>query len=218
MKKGLKGLKRSIVVFFVLATISFYIIINKGHVGSYALVRLDDSGTESETGEAIIPQISIELEKEYLSSKDKKDTCEVTVTKDGELVTDGATIISSNTEVAKINDDNEVIPVGDGKATITAKYDGLEVSKDIKVITPIKSMSFTSTRSSIKVGKDLQMKLQLTPSNASTSTLSYESSDESIATVDASGIVTGVSKGKVTITVRDSYTETEKKINLNITK
>ena len=218
MKKGLKGLKRSIVVFFVLATISFYIIINKGHVGSYALVKLDDSGTESETGEAITPQISIELEKEYLSSKDKKDTCEVTVTKDGELVTDGATIISSNTEVAKINDDNEVIPVGDGKATITAKYDGLEASKDIKVITPIKSMSFTSTRSSIKVGKDLQMKLQLTPSNASTSTLSYESSDESIATVDASGIVTGVSKGKVTITVRDSYTETEKKINLNITK
>ena len=218
MKKELKGLKRSIVVFFILATISFYIIINKGHIGSYALVKLDEGALESETGENIVPQISMVLEKEYLSSKDKKDTCEIRVTKDGELVTDGATITSSNTDVAKINDDNEIVPVGDGRATITAKYDGLEDSKDIKVITPIKSMSFTSTNSTIRVGKDLQMKLQVTPSSASTETLTYESSDEEIATVNANGIVTGISKGKVTITVRDSYTETEKKVTLNIIK
>ncbi len=218
MKKSLKGLKRSIVAFFILATISFYIIINKGHIGSYALVKLDESALEGSSKETIIPQISMELEKEYLSSKDKKDTCEIKVTKDGEIVTDGAVITSSDTKVAKINDDNEVVPVGDGRATITAKYDGLEASKDIKVITPIKSMSFTSTRSSIKVGKDLQMKLQITPSSASTDTLTYESSDEEIATVNGNGIVTGVSKGKVTITVHDSYTGAEKQVTLNITK
>lgn len=214
----MKGLKRSIAIFFVLAAICFYIVINKGHIGSYALVKIDEEVEDQEDSIKIIPQITMELDKEILSSKDKKDTCEVTVMKDGELVTDGAAIESSNTDVAKINDDNEVVPVGDGRATITARYDGLEASKDIKVITPIKSMSFTSTNSSIKVGKELQMKLQLTPSNASTETLSYESSDEEIATVNANGIVTGISKGKVKITVRDSYTEMEKTISLNIIK
>jgi len=218
MRRELKGLKRSIVVFFILATITFYIIINKGHIGSYALVKLDEKAIESSSEESIAPKILIELEKDILSATDKKDTSEVKVTKDGELVTDGVTISSSDAKVAKINDDNEIVPVGNGRATITAKYDGLEASQDIKVITPIRSMSFTSTRSTIKIGKDLQMKLQITPSGASTDTLVYESSDEEIATVNGNGIVTGVSKGKVTITVRDTYTDTEKHVTLNITK
>ena len=79
-------------------------------------------------------------------------------------------------------------------------------------------MSFTTTNSTVRVGKDLQMKLQVTPSNASLDTLSYESSDEEIATVDSSGIVTGVAPGKVKITVYDSFTETEKTVNLTIRK
>ena len=62
------------------------------------------------------------------------------------------------------------------------------------------------------------MKLQVTPSGASTDTLTYESSDEEIATVNGNGIVTGVSKGKVTITVRDTYTGAEKHVTLTITK
>ena len=56
MRKELKGLKRSIVVFFILATITFYIIINKGHIGSYALVKLDESAVESSTQENIAPK------------------------------------------------------------------------------------------------------------------------------------------------------------------
>ena len=62
------------------------------------------------------------------------------------------------------------------------------------------------------------MKLKLTPSNASTDTLEYKSSDETIATVNQNGIVTGVSAGKVTITIYDSFTDTEKSVNLTIRK
>ena len=60
------------------------------------------------------------------------------------------------------------------------------------------------------------MKLQVTPSDAYIGTLKYISSDENIATVNANGIVTGVSKGKVTITVKDKYTGIEKSVNLTI--
>ena len=94
----------------------------------------------------------------------------------------------------------------------------MDATADIRVITPIKSMTFTSTNSTIRVGKDLQMKLKVSPSDAYIDTLTYTSSDEEIATVDASGIVTGVAPGKVTITVYDSYTDTEKSVKLTIKK
>ena len=101
-------------------------------------------------------------------------------------------------------------------ATVTAKKGELTATTDIHVIKPIKSMNLTSTSKSIKVGNDLQLKLTTTPSDGSIETLTYTSSDESIATVNANGIVTGVSKGKVTITVHDDYTDKEKSVTLTI--
>ena len=62
------------------------------------------------------------------------------------------------------------------------------------------------------------MKLKTTPSGASVSTLKYSSSDEEIATVNANGIVTGISAGKVTITVTDEYTGKEESVDLTIRK
>ncbi len=209
-----KPLIISIIIFIVVSIIALFLVLNKGHIGKIALVP---TSAEAEK-EVILPQLTLELEKEYLSSKDKKDTSTMTVSIDGEVVTEGVEFESSDENVVKINKDNELVPVKDGKATIKAKYDGIEATKDIKVITPIKSMTFTSTNSTIRVGKDLQMKLKVTPSDACIDTLKYSSSDESIATVDNSGIVTGVSAGKVKITVYDSYTETEKTINLTIRK
>lgn len=142
----------------------------------------------------------------------------MTVTIDGENVTEGVEFSSSDEEVVKINEDNKLVAVKDGKSIITATYDGMDATAEIRVITPIKSMTFSSTNSTIRVGKDLQMKLKVTPSDAYIDTLTYTSSDEEIATVDASGIVTGVAPGKVIITVYDTYTETEKSVKLTIKK
>lgn len=209
------ALKISICIFVIIAIVSLVLVLNKGHIGSYALVY---SEPVEEEEEQILPQLKLELSDEYLSSKNKKETATMTVTIDNEIVTEGVTFSSSNEDVVKINDDNELVAVSDGKATITANYDGMDATADIRVITPIKSMTFTSTNSTIKVGKDLQMKLKVSPSDAYIDTLTYTSSDEEIATVDASGIVTGVAPGKVTITVYDSYTDTEKSVKLTIKK
>ncbi len=211
-----KGLIISIIVFLVVALFALYLVLNKGYIGKTSLVSINPT-TEGEQ-EIIKPKLTLEFEKEYLSSKNKKDSSEVTITIDGEIVTQGVKLESSDEDIVKINEDNELIPVSDGKATVRATYDGIEASKDIRVITPIKTMTFTTTNSTVRVGKDLQMKLKVTPSDAYIDTLTYKSSDESIATVDNSGIVTGVSAGKVTITVYDSYTETEKSVNLTIRK
>ena len=207
-----KSLVISIIIFFLVAGAALYLVLNKGHIGEYSLVSLE---TEPEE---IIPVVSLELEKAYLSSQDEEDVCKVIVKVDGVEQTDGVVLESSDENIAKINENNEIVPVEDGKVTIKATYGKSEATADIKVITPIKSMSFTSTNSTIRVNKDLQLKLKVTPSDAYMDTLTYTSSDESIATVSPDGIVTGIAPGKVTITLFDSYTETEKTVNLTIRK
>ena len=215
-----KGLMISIIVFVIVLGVAIFLVLNKGHIGSYSLVDIGQvsSSNGDNQEEVIMPKLTLEIDKDYLSSKDKKDYSEMTVTIDGEVVTDGVEFSSSNDKVVKVNNNDEVVPVGDGKATITAKYDGMEATDEIRVITPIKSMTFTTTNSTVRIGKDLQMKLKVTPNDASMDTLTYTSSDESIATVNGNGIVTGVSAGKVTITVYDSYTDTKKSVNLTIRK
>ncbi len=205
----------SIIIFLIVASVALYLVLNKGHIGTYALVYTEPVSSETEV---ILPQLKLEIDKEYLSSKNKKETATMKVISGDEIVTDGVEFTSSDEKIVKINDDNELVPVADGKATITAKYDGMDAKESIRVITPIKSMTFTATNSTIRVGKDLQMKLKVTPSDAYIDTLQYSSSDEEIALVDGSGIVTGVAPGKVTITVYDSYTEIEKSVNLTIRK
>ena len=207
-----KSLVISIIIFFLVAGAALYLVLNKGHIGEYSLVSLE---TEPEE---IISVVSLELEKAYLSSQDEEDICKVIVKVDGVEQTEGVVLESSDENIAKINENNEVVPVKDGKVTIKATYGKTEATADIKVITPIKSMSFTSTNSTIRVNKDLQLKLKVTPSDAYMDTLTYTSSDESIATVSPDGIVTGIAPGKVTITLFDSYTETEKTVNLTIRK
>ncbi len=213
--KNKRALVISIVIFIIVGILALLLILNKGHIGKYALVNVEPV---DEQEEEILPKLELKLENEYLSSKNKKETVGMTVTIDGETVTDGATFTSSDEKIVKINKNNELVAVSDGKAIITANYDGMTAEATARVITPIKTMNFTTTNSTIRVGKDLQMKLKVTPSDAYIDTLKYTSSDEKIATVDPSGIVTGIAPGKVKITVYDSYTDTEKSVNLTIKK
>lgn len=204
-----KALIISICIFIIVGTLALLLVLNKGHIGSINLVS-----TEPVNEEVIKPKLEISVESKYLSSTKKEETT-LSAVIDGEIVTQGIEYTSSDEDVAKIKN-GKVIAVKDGKATITGIYEGTQSTIEVYVITPIKRMTFTSTSKSINVGKDLQMKLQVTPSDASISTLKYSSSDEDIATVNSNGIVTGVSKGKVTITITDEYTGTEKSVDLTI--
>ena len=212
-----KALIISIIIFVIIACVALHIVLNKGHVGTYALVQIDDAQKEEEV---IQPKLRIEVEQDYLLATKKKETVpiKVSIEGEGEVLLENVELESSDEEVVKINDEYELVAVKDGTATITATYDGIEATQDVKVITPIKSMTFTSTNSTVRIGKDLQMKLQTSPSNAYVKGLEYTSSDDSIAVVDSSGIVTGVSEGSVTITVYDPYTELEKSVKLTIKK
>lgn len=212
-----KSLLISIIIFIMVAACALYLVINKGHIANISLVSTEEENVESE--EEVPPTVEMELDKKFLSSnEDDEDFATAKVVVNGNEMTEGIKLTSSNEKVAKIDEENKIVPVSDGKVTITAEYEDITDTAELRVITPIKTMSFTSTNSTIRVNKDLQLKLKVTPSDAYMDTLTYTSSDESIATVSPDGIVTGIAPGKVTITLFDSYTETEKTVNLTIRK
>lgn len=65
---------------------------------------------------------------------------------------------------------------------------------------PVSSISLGKATALIEIGETTFLSLTISPSGATDQTASWTSSDDSVATVDAAGNVTGVGKGKATIT------------------
>lgn len=79
---------------------------------------------------------------------------------------------------------------------------------------PLERIDVTPTEAELLVEKTLQLEVTLVPQNTSFKKIRYVSSDESVATVDQNGLVTGIAEGDVQITVESL--ETDKKTTVNI--
>ncbi len=67
---------------------------------------------------------------------------------------------------------------------------------------PVTSIEIDTTETDCDKGATLQLNATVLPENATDKTLTWESADESIATVDANGLVTGVKNGTTIITAK----------------
>lgn len=110
-----------------------------------------------------------------------------------------------------------------GTATITVKTKATDkknkkVTKKIKVtvkdktVTPgtvaVTSVNATAEKKAIVVGEATVIKASVVPANATNKTLTYSSSDSTVAAVNAQGVVTGISAGEATITVKSNNGKT----------
>lgn len=127
---------------------------------------------------------------------------------------------AKNREVSYHSEDEEIAQV-DEAGLVTAKKEGttfiIVTSKDnskIKIkcrITVhneggnssigVKSLEVNPTRKELSVGENLQLKVSILPENAANQEVSYLSSNEGIAKVDANGLVTAKKAGSTTITM-----------------
>ncbi len=69
---------------------------------------------------------------------------------------------------------------------------------------PVTSVALNPTTASISVGGNTQLTATLSPSNATNKNVTWSSSNTAVATVNASGLVSGVAAGSATITVTTS--------------
>lgn len=108
---------------------------------------------------------------------------------------------SSNTSIATIDSDGYIHGKRLGTVTITAKSaNGFTSSIDIEIQpVPIQSIDLSLSENSIYAGDSIRVQTVFYPENATEKTLTWESSDTSVAKVDG-GKIRGVSAGKATIT------------------
>ena len=110
---------------------------------------------------------------------------------------------SSNTNVATVNSDGLVTALAEGTATIIATTtDGtnLYASCTVSVYVQATSITLSSSFLTLNVNETTQLTATITPSNATNQALTWTSSNPSIATVNANGVVTTLSPGTTTIT------------------
>ena len=111
---------------------------------------------------------------------------------------------SSNSEVVSVS--NGVINgIKEGEAIITVtSLNGVNAKINISVkrnTIDVTGISLTATSTKLIVGDTLQLTYQVFPTDATNKSVTFKSSDESIATVSNTGLVTAKKKGTATITV-----------------
>ena len=221
------SLIKAILLMLIVGGAAVWFILQKGIIKGYNIVLQDQQeNLEAQVREEAkkAATLSMEIDKKYLGYSTSKnatqETAKATVKLDNEeLPLDGSVQFSStNDDVVAVSTDGTVTAKNIGVATISAtdKYNHV-ASEDIEVILPIQKISLSNVGTN-KVDKQLQLKLVTTPNGASINTLTYSSSDESIATVNKNGIVKGVSPGVVTITVTDEYTGISDSVKITITR
>ena len=113
----------------------------------------------------------------------------------------GGTATSSNTGVATIDSTGKVTAVAKGTATITIVSADKTLTTTYQVTVTNPTFKISPTSGSVNVRGTYNIK--------GTNTIkSCKSNDTSIATVTNNGVITGVSRGKTTITVTDIYGQT----------
>ena len=151
---------------------------------------------------SIIPVSSLSLNKTNLTL-DVDDTYQLLAT----ITPSNATYktlswTSSNPAIATVSDNGLVTPVSPGEATITATTtDGtnLSASCQVTVVKRIKSITLNETSITLTLPQTTQLVAFITPDDATNQTLTWTSSNTSVATVDANGFVTSKAVGTTTI-------------------
>ena len=121
------------------------------------------------------------------------------------VVTDRTIVwTSSNTAVATVSPNGSVTAVAPGTATVTATSEGRSGSASISVVpVPVASVMVNPPTSTVVTGQTAVLTATVrdtTGTIVTDRTVTWRSSDETIATVSSAGVVTGVSAGAATIT------------------
>lgn len=112
---------------------------------------------------------------------------------------------SDNTSVATVDDNGKVTAVSVGTARITAAHSGQSATCVITVA-PIEVRNITLDRNTLNLGVNKTRTLVATimPTNATDKTVTWSTSDASVATVSSNGLVSGIAYGTATITATSS--------------
>ncbi|MBO5479433.1 MAG: Ig-like domain-containing protein [Clostridia bacterium] len=147
-------------------------------------------------------------EKEILQATVKPDTA----------TNKKVTWSSSNTEVAIVSEKGEVTAKKAGKATITAKTEDRGKTATCEVTVQETNITLSKKETNLLVGKKAQIDYAITPETVSNKTVTWKSSDETIATISKEGIITALKEGTTNITAILESENKQATIKVNVHK
>ena len=150
-----------------------------------------------------IPITSISLNKtSLLVSPGENETLAATIISDS-ITYEPITWSSSDSSVATVDASGKVTAIEIGTAIITASVGGKSTTCTVMVDTiAVNDISLNKASLSLEVGRTSTLIASVSPDNATDKTVTWSSSDTSIATVDTNGKVTAVKLGTAIITAK----------------
>lgn len=190
-----------------------------GKVTAHKLGEADITVTTVDGGHTAVCKVTViqkvtgvTLDKESASLRIGEETLQLNAVVEPSDASDKSLLwTSSEPGVASVSETGLVTPLAPGETVITVTTADGEFSATctVTVIQPV--ISITLNETSININPDMTFELvaQINPDNASDKTLEWKSSDETVATVDQNGVVTGVETGVgreavITVTSKDS--------------
>ena len=109
---------------------------------------------------------------------------------------------SSDSSVATVDSEGTVKAIASGSATITAQVENIKATCAVTVTVPVESISLNKTSLTLDKGQSETLVATISPTDATENTVTWGSSNDDRATVDANGKVTALGAGSVTITAK----------------
>ena len=109
---------------------------------------------------------------------------------------------SSDINVATV-EDGVVTALANGSATIKATVEGSDATDECVVtVSDISAKSVTLNKSELDllIGDEVQLEVVVAPENAANKTITWTSTDETVASVSADGLVKAIAAGEATVT------------------
>lgn len=190
---------------------------------SFILILAFVSGCSKSNVDSDLHPASVSVNKTSLTLvKGTSERLTATISPDN-ATNKGHTWQSSATTVATIDETGNVTAVDLGTATITVTtLDGKKTATCnvtvVDQIIAVTSVSLDKATATIEKNQTLELSATVLPSTATDKTVTWKSSDNTIATVDKDGKITGVSEGKATITATTNNDGKSANCALTVTK
>ncbi len=109
---------------------------------------------------------------------------------------------TSDSNILTIDQSGNILAINPGNATITVKAEENNISKsvDITVISKVTDLILNTSNLTLNINDSFKLEATIVPSNASNTNVTFNSSNEDIATIDSNGNILALANGKTDIT------------------
>ena len=168
-----------------------------GISGTYAETYAKDKGIAFENKE--VKATKAMLDKATLKIN-RGQSEKLVLTVEPSDFTDEVAWKSTNTSVVTVDDAGTVKAVNTGTAKIKVTVGNVSATCDVTVVQPVTSISLNKSSLTMEASDTFQLTASVSPASAENKKVTWTSSAENIAAVDANGLITAKKKGSAVIT------------------